>query len=107
MIGQSLEAMMGQMILVGFLGTRPQDAWPARIVKLIRDGHIGGVVLYGYNIVGASQLRTLDAAFNHAGGTIRPFICIDQEGGAVQRLTRAKGFVGSPAAARMPSFGRA
>jgi beta-N-acetylhexosaminidase len=103
----SLESMIGQMILIGFAGTRPQQASPARITNLIRDGRIGGVVLYDYNIVGPSQLMALDAAFNAAGGKIRPFLCVDQEGGAVQRLTRAKGFAGLPAAARISSFGRA
>ena len=34
-----------------------------------------------------------------------PFICIDQEGGAIQRLTKAKGFVGLPGAARIARMG--
>jgi beta-N-acetylhexosaminidase len=96
-----LKAMIGQMILIGFPGTRAQDEWPARIVKLIHDGRIGGVVLYDYNVVSPRQLKALNAAFNDAGGELRPFICVDQEGGSVQRLTRAKGFVGLPGAARI------
>jgi beta-N-acetylhexosaminidase len=100
----SLRAMIGQMILIGFPGTRPQDEWPARIVKLIEEGRIGGVVLYDYNIVSPRQLKALNAAFNAAGGALRPFICIDQEGGSVQRLSRAKGFVGLPGAARISTL---
>jgi beta-N-acetylhexosaminidase len=96
-----LQAMIGQMILVGFPGTKPQDAWPARIVKLIHDSRIGGVVLYDYNIVGPRQVKALNAAFGDAGSELPPFICVDQEGGAVQRLSRVKGFAGLPGAARI------
>jgi beta-N-acetylhexosaminidase len=97
----SLQAMIGQMILIGFPGTRPDEVWPARVVKLIHDGRIGGVVLYDYNVVSPRQVKALNAAFKDAGGELRPFICVDQEGGSVQRLTRAKGFVGLPGAARI------
>jgi beta-N-acetylhexosaminidase len=96
-----LQAMIGQMILIGFPGTKPQDAWPARIVKLIHDSRIGGVVLYDYNIVGPRQVKALNAAFGDAGSELPPFICVDQEGGAVQRLSRVKGFAGLPGAARI------
>jgi beta-N-acetylhexosaminidase len=96
-----LQAMIGQMILIGFPGTKPQDAWPARIVKLIHDSRIGGVVLYDYNIVGPRQVKALNAAFGDASSELPPFICVDQEGGAVQRLSRVKGFAGLPGAARI------
>ena len=101
-IAPSLQAMIGQMILIGFPGTRPEEASTARVIRLINDGHVGGVVLYDYNIVSPRQVRALNAALGDAGGALRPFICVDQEGGWIQRLTRAKGFVGLPAAARMP-----
>jgi len=100
----SLQAMIGQMIVIGFAGTRADEEAPARVIKLIHDGRIGGVVLYDYNIVGRRQLEALNAALTEAGGALRPFICIDQEGGWIQRLTRAKGFVGLPAAARKPGI---
>ena len=93
--------MIGQMILVGFPGTRPKEDWPLRIREMIHDGRIGGVVLFSSNVVAPSQVRALNAALSSANPGLRPFICIDQEGGAIQRLTRAKGFVGLPAAARM------
>src|SRR5579872_4530798 len=101
-LGLSLEAMIGQMILIGFPGTRPEQDSTARVIRLIHDGRIGGVVLYDYNIVSPRQVKALNAALATAGGLLRPFICVDQEGGWIQRLTRSKGFVGLPAAARMP-----
>jgi beta-N-acetylhexosaminidase len=101
--GPSLEAMIGQMILIGFPGTRPEQDSTARVISLIHEGRIGGVVLYDYNIVSPRQVRALNTALGKAGGWLPPFICVDQEGGWIQRLTRAKGFVGLPAAARMPS----
>src|SRR4029077_4744339 len=42
-IEASLEAMIGQMILIGFPGTRPEEASTARVIRLIHDGRIGGV----------------------------------------------------------------
>jgi len=96
-----LQAMIGQMILIGLPGTKPSDEWPARIVKLIHDSRIGGVVLYDYNIRGPRQVKALNAAFRDASSELLPFICVDQEGGSVQRLTRSKGFVGLPGAARV------
>ena len=86
---------------VGPVDRQWQDAWPARIVKLIHDSRIGGVVLYDYNIVGPRQVKALNAAFRDASSELPPFICVDQEGGAVQRLSRVKGFAGLPGAARI------
>ncbi len=95
----SLRRMIGQMILVGFPGTRPDEDWPLRIRQMIHDGRVGGVVLFSTNIVAPSQVRALNASLQSANADLPPFICIDQEGGAIQRLTKAKGFVGLPGAA--------
>jgi beta-N-acetylhexosaminidase len=96
--------MIGQMILIGFPGTKPQEEWPARIVKMINESRIGGVVLFSYNVVDPVQVKTLNTAFRDAGAKLRPFICVDQEGGSIQRLTRAKGFVGLPGASEISSM---
>jgi beta-N-acetylhexosaminidase len=97
--------MIGQMILIGFPGTKPQEEWPARVVKMIHDSRIGGVVLFSYNVVDPAQVKALNAAFRDAGATRRPFVCVDQEGGSIQRLTRAKGFIGLPGASKISAMG--
>jgi beta-N-acetylhexosaminidase len=96
-----LRAMIGQMILIGFPGTKPAEEWPARVIKMIGDSEIGGVILFPQNIVDPPQLKALDAALRKAGGARPPFIAVDQEGGLIQRLTPAKGFIGTPSALKV------
>jgi beta-N-acetylhexosaminidase len=96
----TLRAMIGQMILIGFPGTRPDGEWPGLVAGMIRDSRIGGVILFGDNVADPAQVKALNGKLAAAGGTgLPPFICVDQEGGKIQRLTRAKGFVGLPGAA--------
>jgi len=96
-----LRAMIGQMILIGFPGTKPAEEWPAHVIKMIGASEIGGVILFPGNIVDAPQLKALDAALRKAGGVTPPFIAVDQEGGLIQRLTPAKGFIGTPSALKV------
>lgn len=98
---EMLSRKIGQMILVGFPGTRPDEPWPQRVAAMIAAGRIGGVILFADNISGPTQLRTLAAALAAAGGTAPPFIAIDQEGGSIQRLSRRKGFQPLPSARTM------
>src|SRR5688572_13784349 len=94
-----LRRMVGQMLIIGFPGTSLAEEWPARVAHMIRTGEIGGVLLLSGNVRSPAQLQQLTRGLSLAGGAVRPFIAIDQEGGAVQRLTRYKGFSGLPAAA--------
>ena len=105
--GAALRAMIGQMLIIGFPGTAPSEAWPSRIAGMIRAGEIGGVILFGYNIVTPGQLKTLNASLRAANPALPPFLCIDQEGGQIQRLTRAQGFVGLPSAKRVATMDQA
>src|SRR5262249_16635872 len=100
----SLPEMIGQMLLVSFSGTRPAEEAPARFVAMTRAGRLGGVVFLSDNIVPPPQVRTLNAALMHATGKLPPFICVDQEGGTVKRLTPARGFVGLPGAAAIATM---
>jgi beta-N-acetylhexosaminidase len=93
--------MIGQMILIGFPGTKPAEEWPARVIKMIGDSEIGGVILFPQNIVDPPQLKALNAALRKARGARPPFIAVDQEGGLIQRLTPAKGFIGTPSALKV------
>lgn len=83
---------IGQMILVGFPGTAPDQKWPRRVRAMIAEGRIGGVLLFGHNIRGPKQVRRLTGAIGEAGGRLPPIIAVDQEGGYIQRLNRRKGF---------------
>ena len=93
-----LARQVGQMILIGFPGADPAEEWPMRVAGIIRDGRVGGVVLFAENVRSPAELRRLTAMLTASGGPRRPFIAIDQEGGKIQRLTKAKGFTRLPSA---------
>ncbi|MHC4337718.1 MAG: glycoside hydrolase family 3 protein [Planctomycetota bacterium] len=95
----SLDVKIGQMIMVGFRGLDVGDDSP--VIRDIVERHIGGVILYDYdvpantpirNIKSPAQLKQLTAKLQ-AASDIPLFIAIDQEGGKVSRLKESAGFV--------------
>lgn len=94
----SLDVKIGQMLLLGFRGLEASD--DLSIVQDIRAFHLGGVVLFDYdvplaspvrNIQSADQVRALIAGLQ-AAATIPLLVSVDQEGGSVSRLKEAFGF---------------
>lgn len=94
----ALRKEIGQMLLVGFRGTELQDTHS--IVRDIKEYHIGGVILFEYdvpsqsrprNITSPQQLKRLCAALQGLSDE-RLLIGIDQEGGRVTRLKQNLGF---------------
>jgi beta-N-acetylhexosaminidase len=94
----TLETMIGQMIMVGFVGTGTGDPWTTKLAGQIASGQVGGVLFLKRNVVDRDQVKALTAAFQAAGGTRPVLLAIDQEGGIVQRLTAAAGFEERPSA---------
>ena len=94
----SLDAMIGQMLVVGFHGTSSKGKDAQRIARQIAEGKIGGVILMDRNIRSPQQVRALNAKFLNTGHPLIPIISIDQEGGMVQRLSVKKGFRAYPTA---------
>jgi len=100
----SLEAMVGQMIMAGFRGYTVDADSP--IVRDIRERNLGGVILFDYdvalkkperNVKSPAQVKALIGELQaHAKTPL--FVAVDQEGGRVQRLKPAYGFVGTPSA---------
>lgn len=95
--------MIGQMILIGFPGSERDVAWQSHIRRLAQDGKIGGVVLFAENVVDQEQVKRLTQSLA-ANAPYQPFICIDQEGGAIQRLSVSKGFAGLPGAQQIAAM---
>ncbi len=89
---------VGQMIMIGFPGSEPGEAWPARAAAMIAEGRIGGVILFADNARNPAQVGRLTGSLAAAAGALPPFIAIDQEGGYIQRLTRRHGFQSLPSA---------
>jgi beta-N-acetylhexosaminidase len=105
--GADLDAMIGQMVMVGFAGTEASDAGVAAARDELGNGTIGGVVLYPENIRSPQQITALTAFLRNARSAPVPFIAVDQEGGKVQRLSRDNGHSYFPSArdvGQNPSF---
>jgi beta-N-acetylhexosaminidase len=80
-----IERAVGQKIVTAFSGTRPSPA----LLRRLRAGRVGGVILFSENVVSPGQVRTLTKRLRKAaadGGNPTPLIAVDQEGGLVKRL---------------------
>jgi beta-N-acetylhexosaminidase len=87
----TLEEKIGQMLVVGFHGHEP----PPHILDWLKEGRIGGVILFSRNIETPQQVSDLTDRLHRAAR--RPIlVAIDQEGGVVSRLR--EGFTESPGA---------
>lgn len=100
-LAQSLEQMAGQMIVVGFSGSDASAKGVAAARAEIADGLLGGVMYLKTNVKSLDAVRRMNAAFRDASPDLMPFITLDQEGGAVERLTEAVGFEEVPNAATL------
>ncbi|MEM8877903.1 MAG: glycoside hydrolase family 3 N-terminal domain-containing protein [Pseudomonadota bacterium] len=95
----TLRQMIGQMLMVGFVGNRASSPGVRRVLASIRAGDVGGVIYLGPNVSNLRETARMNAAFLSANPALPPLIAIDQEGGQVERLTRRHGFqeIGSAA----------
>ncbi|MBL0687638.1 MAG: hypothetical protein JJV94_07435 [Sulfurospirillum sp.] len=94
----SLEEMIGQMIMVGVRGNNSDDKWVKQLEIEISKGRVGGVILLGNNIENPKQVKELTTFFRNIKTKYPLLIAIDQEGGNIQRLSKAKGFNSYPSA---------
>src|SRR3989475_4360330 len=84
-MSMSTADLIGQRFVVDFAG--PEVT--ADLERLIREGRVGGVILFVKNVRSVSQVRTLTADLQRlaADAGLPPLlITIDQEGGLVNRL---------------------
>ena len=73
----------GQLLFAGFEGTEVPDD----LAELIAAGRVGGAILFARNVCDPEQVSALVAALHaHAPKNAPLTVCIDQEGGRVQRL---------------------
>ncbi len=95
-----LDQKIGQMIVVGFAGTKSGDPGVVEVRRQIAQGIIGGVMLMGQNVVAPGQTAQLNRAIlaSSPRGGLRPIISVDQEGGFVQRLSLKNGHSAYPSA---------
>jgi beta-N-acetylhexosaminidase len=81
----SLEEQVGQLMIIAL---RDESVSPVA-VEMIRDRHVGGVILFTRNLGEPAHARELTAALQdlalHSGAGIPLFTALDQEGGIVNR----------------------
>lgn len=92
----SLHERIGQMFLVGFHGLTAPDY----LLDWLRQGRVGGVILFNRNVESPAQLAALTRQI-HEAAKYPALISIDQEGGIVARLR--DGFSESPGAMALSS----
>lgn len=96
---QTLEEMAGQMIVVGFRGNELSDKGVQGIVADMAAGRIGGVMYLQRNVKSLDAAQRINSALRSvAPQGLPPLIALDQEGGAVERLTKKVGFKEIPSA---------
>ena len=71
------------LLVAGIMGTEPgEDA-----LRAIQDYQVGGIILFGRNVESAGQLVELTNGLKELNGDHVPlFLCVDQEGGRVDRM---------------------
>ncbi len=95
----NLSTMIGQMIMVGTRGMSIEEVSPA-FQQQIKDGKIGGIVLFDYDVVKKEFHRNIQSPAQVKGlidglqklATTPLFMAVDQEGGRVNRLKPKYGF---------------
>lgn len=93
-----LDEKIGAMLLVGFRGTSVTDT--NHIVRDITEHHLGGVILFDYDVPSSSPVRNVESPKQlktltqniQALADDSLIISIDQEGGQVARLKPKLGF---------------
>lgn len=82
----SIEQAAGQLLIIGFKGDGTSP--PEFVTQALEQSTIGGVILFRRNVKDIDQIVALNTHLHQAASSapMRPFICVDQEGGRVVRL---------------------
>lgn len=94
----SLDEKIGQMLKIGFRGMQVTDT--SHIVRDIKEYHLGGVVLFDYDVPSKKPVRNIESPAQVKKlidelkklADVPLLITIDQEGGRVARLKSRHGF---------------
>ena len=87
-VAEALAAMttqekVGQLLVAGIGGTEAGEDG----LQAVQDYQVGGVILFGRNVESVQQLADLTNELKTLNGDNTPlFLCVDQEGGRVDRM---------------------
>ena len=79
---RALRQEIGQLLIAGFDGHQI----PAELQSLAREFGLGGVILFGRNIVEPEQVAEVAFEVSRMVQELPPWVSVDQEGGRVARL---------------------
>lgn len=100
----SLDIKIGQMILIGV----PKAELDTLVLEEVRTGKVGALIFFEKNIPNRpnafASVKKMTWTYQNAA-PIPLFICIDQEGGKVNRLKEKYGFTRSITAASIGKYG--
>lgn len=84
----TMEEKVGQMLMPDFRNWKGKNVTEMlpEIERLVKDYHLGGVILFRENVVTTEQTTRLADAYQAASEKYGMFLTIDQEGGIVTRL---------------------
>ncbi len=91
--GDSLDMMIGQMIMVGLGDFNTMDQ-QADVYQDLRAGYVGGVILFEKNLSAKNTVANLTEilTYTQQQSELPLFVSIDEEGGRVNRLKQKYGF---------------
>lgn len=92
------DSMIGEMLVLGFSGAAGDADGAQGLAAHVSAGKVGGVCFLGHNARSRAGVESLTRLFNSAGRRTKALVAIDQEGGAVQRLSTKIGYRAIPAA---------
>ena len=95
----SLEHMIGQMLLMGFIGSSAETSGAETVAEHLAQRRIGGVLFLRHNVRTREGAEGSAALFGEADP--EAWLAIDQEGGLVQRLSRDLGYTWIPRASQV------
>lgn len=100
----SLDFKIGQMILIGM----PKSELDTLVLDEVRKGKVGAIIFFEKNIPNRpnafASVKKMTWTYQHAA-PMPLLICIDQEGGKVNRLKEKYGFTRSISAASIGKYG--
>jgi beta-N-acetylhexosaminidase len=83
---KEIELRVGRMIVAGFFGKTTSDVGFQQILADLENGTVGGVLVLGRNIGSQQDLQGIMKQIATCKCARPPFIAIDEEGGAIDRL---------------------
>ncbi|MGE3246224.1 MAG: glycoside hydrolase family 3 protein [Beijerinckiaceae bacterium] len=89
---------IAEMLVLGFHGESAKTPGAQNLARHVAAGRVGGVCFLGHNTKSRGGIEGLARLFQSAGKSSVPFVSVDQEGGAVQRLGKRNGYKPFPAA---------